>query len=618
MNYAQSYAANEHDDEDVFEEPKNITSLVLWVVDASAAMHVKKPKESSLFEMVCTHLYNSFKETIVQNTKQYMGVVLYNTATTENPTSTNFVYQVMSPKMITAKCIKTMKELPKTFSNIGSAPAGSSVDLLDLMHCCQMVMAVGDVRKKKFNEKIINFATANDHPHATNIRAALNQRDEMNESGIYFTVYQLKADWDKKSIWQQIHTSFEDDPVTGIKLEALGREVRKREFPKRSVASINLKVYDGIDIAVKIYCAVRSAGLPKHSLHHARTSKPLVSKSRQVCADTKTVLTDNQIEYFHLFGKEKAFFKKEEITKIKTIGEPGLVLMGFKPRSRLKDWHNVRASYFVHPDETTIIGSSVAFHALVNAMEEMKFVAIFLFKPRSNGYPRFVAGIPLVEKPVKDDDGNTTDNFEHGGMNLIFLPYSDDIRFQNVKPFIKEEDDDEERVQVEADHDLVSSMRAIINRSVDLENNGEPEPEQVSLIEDPQKKRFYAVLEAIALSEPIPDRKVDPTLPEKELWKTLEEEKFLDKFFSKLPEAEPEVKGKKRTRKSSSKSGSNKKAKLEPGAKEEASDVESRARNGTLKKCKNVELKAFLKSKELSTKGKKADLMDRVLDFFGL
>lgn len=610
-----AYSANQHDDEEVFEEIKNLTSLSLWVIDASEPMHVKVPKEKSVFEIACEHLYRILKETIIRNNKQYIGVVLYNTATTENPTSTNFVHQIISPEKVTPKSIKTARDLPKAFTNIGSAPAGSSVDLTDLLNACQMVMAVGDVRKKKFTEKVINFVTCNDHPFVANVNATMDQKREMNASAIDFSVYQMKSDWDKNSIWQQIHTSYEDDPSTGIKLEVMDREVRKREFPKRSVASINMKIYDGIDIAVKIYCALRSAGLPKASKNHARTAKPLLSKSRWVCFDTKTILTENQIKYYHVFGTEKAFFKQEEINEIKTIGEPGLVLMGFKPRSRLKDWHNYRASYFVHPDETTIIGSSVAFHALVQAMEELRFVAIFLFKPMSNRWPRFVAGIPMVEKPIKDDDGNNTNLFEHGGMNLIFLPYSDDIR--PVKPFIIEEED-EERVQVEADHDLVSSMRAIINRSVDLECDGKPEPEQVKLMEDPQKSRFYAVLEAIALSENVPNPDDDPTLPGKSVWEALKDEEFLDKFFSKLPEPEPEKIKKKRARPSSSKSGSNKKAKISSPSAANETDVETIAKNGTLSSLKVAELKAFLKTKELSTKGRKADLIERVQDFFGL
>merc|ERR1719320_744642 len=152
-------------------------------------------------------------------------------------------------------------------------------------------------------------------------------------------------------------------------------------------------------------------------------------------------------------------------------------------------------------------------------------------------------------------------------MHLIFLPYSDDIR--KIKPFLQEEEDSEERVQVEADLDLVDSMLAIIGRSVELECNGEPEPEKLELYSDPRKTRFYAVLEALALSEPIPEREGDPTLPDANVWQTLKEENFLDKFFLKLPEAEPTPEKKKRRRPKdrTPKSGNKKKAKFSPEKK---------------------------------------------------
>jgi hypothetical protein len=41
-------------------------------------------------------------------------------------------------------------------------------------------------------------------------------------------------------------------------------------------------------------------------------------------------------------GKEKIPITKEEIQKIKALEEPGIKLVGFKPRSCLKPIHNYR------------------------------------------------------------------------------------------------------------------------------------------------------------------------------------------------------------------------------------------------------------------------------------
>ena len=46
------------------------------------------------------------------------------------------------------------------------------------------------------------------------------------------------------------------------------------------------------------------------------------------------------------------------MAKIKGIEEPGMTLVGFKPSSSLKAYHNYRTSYFVYPDEAHVKGSS--------------------------------------------------------------------------------------------------------------------------------------------------------------------------------------------------------------------------------------------------------------------
>jgi len=55
--------------------------------------------------------------------------------------------------------------------------------------------------------------------------------------------------------------------------------------------------------------------------------------------------------FFHPLADEKVIFKKEDIAEIKKFDDPGLKLMGFKPKSRIKPYHNIRSSYFIYPDE---------------------------------------------------------------------------------------------------------------------------------------------------------------------------------------------------------------------------------------------------------------------------
>ena len=48
-------------------------------------------------------------------------------------------------------------------------------------------------------------------------------------------------------------------------------------------------------------------------------------------------------------------FEPAEVAEMKTFGEPGLHLMGFKPQERLKRHYNVKNSKFLRPDETVLL-----------------------------------------------------------------------------------------------------------------------------------------------------------------------------------------------------------------------------------------------------------------------
>ena len=60
----------------------------------------------------------------------------------------------------------------------------------------------------------------------------------------------------------------------------------------------------------------------------------------------------------------KVKFTKDDVVNIKNFDAPGMKLMGFKDRSRIKNYMNIRASYFLYPEDSRIKGSSQVFHSL--------------------------------------------------------------------------------------------------------------------------------------------------------------------------------------------------------------------------------------------------------------
>jgi len=657
MSWQRDHAKEEENFD--YSEAKTESTLRLFVVDCSESMRQEVKMQKTLIELVSDYIYKSFKKHIIEGSgKMMMGVILYNVGwvdTDTNNLTAEHVAKFVNIDKPSARNAKMIRELPELLSVKGSAPPGQSADARNILEIAQYM--IGNSKAKKYDLKQISILTNDDMPGCTDRDALMEKRHTMVAGGAEFNIFQLKDDWNPDSLWDKIHVKYEDEPVTGIKLEDYTddplEDFRKRIYAKRSLTSTQIMIGDPTNpdkhfaIAVKLFCQIRRAPLPQPQWRHGRTHQPLVRKTRWVCADTreaciseakengeediekvfreansKAILDATEIEKHHKFGSQKAPFVDTEIAQIKDIGTVGLTLLGFKKRSRLKDWQNWRASYFMHPDETTMEGASLAFHAFVQALSDKQRIAIFMLKARKSAPCYLVAGVPLAEEQETDEDGKPTGEWSVGGMHIIFLPYADDIR--NVKPNLPDEDDPNYQ-EVQANEDLVDAAVAIIKKSVHLVNKFEPtadqkephEPDIVSLTDDPAKQRFYDVLESLALNEGIPQRRPDLTDPDPTIASKLESEGFLDKFFDKLPDADEVAVGKKR-KKPAIKGASKRQKKADGGddEKEELKDIESMAKAGTLKKLKVADLKKFLKSKNLEVKGKKADLINRIENFF--
>jgi ATP-dependent DNA helicase 2 subunit 1 len=82
------------------------------------------------------------------------------------------------------------------------------------------------------------------------------------------------------------------------------------------------------------------------------------------------------------------------MNRIKNLEPPGMTLVGFKPRSLIKPYHNLRTSYFLYPDEEHISGSSQFFDSLITELAKQNLVGILKLVPRNNQELRFAAVFP--------------------------------------------------------------------------------------------------------------------------------------------------------------------------------------------------------------------------------
>jgi len=126
---------------------------------------------------------------------------------------------------------------------------------------------------------------------------------------------------------------------------------------------------------------------------------------------------------FYPIGNQKVEITQEEMRQIKKFDKVGMTLMGFKPLTYLKLYHNVKHSMFVFPDEKKVLGSSQCADALIKEMIAKDKIAIVRVQVRENTSVRFCALLPQDES-LNELSGLQTPP----GFQLIVLPYADDIR----------------------------------------------------------------------------------------------------------------------------------------------------------------------------------------------
>eukprot|EP01114_Cavostelium_apophysatum_P012748 TRINITY_DN2924_c0_g1_i1.p2 TRINITY_DN2924_c0_g1~~TRINITY_DN2924_c0_g1_i1.p2 ORF type:complete len:398 (+),score=128.73 TRINITY_DN2924_c0_g1_i1:75-1268(+) len=264
--------------------------------------------------------------------------------------------------------------------------------------------------------------------------------------------------------------------------------------------------------------------------------------------------------------------------------------MGFKPRSSLKVYHNIKNGGFIYPDESEIKGSTLAMAALLDRMLAMDKIAICLLTARANVSCRFVALLPQAEEFDEEDGMQRTPP----GFHIVYLPFADDIRNVAVEPFPKAEN---HRLHVEKAKKIVKTLRI----KFDSRN-----------FENPALQKHYAGLQALALEregiEPVEDM-IQPDEEGMAKYSNVVED-FIKSGV--LPEGYDPF------HYTAKKAAGSKRVREDGGLTDE--NINRIVTDGTIHKYTVPELKAFLKEKNVkfSSKDKKGDLVAKVQEFVGV
>ncbi|KAI0509778.1 hypothetical protein KFK09_010374 [Dendrobium nobile] len=607
-------------EDDLLREKESTKDFSVYLVDASPKMfgtvatnEVDEMGET-FFHAAVKCISESLKAQIIGRSSDEIAICFFNTREKKNTQDLHgvYVFNVAERELLdrpTARLIKEFSGIEDSvIHHIGSRywiePASRENSLYNALWVAQALLRKGSV--KNVSKRILIF-TNEDNPFrsisgaakADMIRTTLQRAKDAQELGISIELLPLSSKEFDVSIFYADLLGLEGGEMplfltsADEKLEDMANQLRKRIFSKRKVKTIMFVIASGVSIEVNAYALIRPSVPGAIMWLDSVTNLPLKMERTFVCADTGALVEQPRM-HFQEFNGEMVKFTVEELAEIKKVSDGHLHLLGFKPLDCLKDYHNLRPSTFIYPTDEEIVGSTCAFVALHRSMVRLQRFAVAFYG--SSTHPQLVA---LV---AQDEIISSSGQLEPPGMHMIYLPYSDDIRYP-------------EELQIDAGtphatDDQIKKASALLRR-IDLKDFS------VCQFSNPALQRHYGILQALALGEDEMPNVKDETLPDEEgmakpgVVRAIEEFKFAV-YGENHDQEEAAKKG------STTEASKKRKAIYEVALKESASyDWADLAEHGKLKDLTVMELKNYLTAHGLPVTGKKEVLISRILTHLG-
>lgn len=460
----------------------------LFLLDSSPSMQTANEAGEVPFYMALQAVAGLLKSKVVADTKDAVGVIILNSGITEN--HMNFaglrILRNLSPADIQG--IKEMQEI--AVSQNGDFPVSHKESLL----VEALWLAHDMLTRAKANgtaERSLYLLTDEDNPNKASVadqRRAIQRGKDLAEQGITLEVFPFNTrgkHFDPTVFYSQL-IDLEDD-YTGVeKLTELQQAFRRKEFRKRTLATIPFSITPCMTIKLKVYLLAKHISRPAPVRLQAQTNKRLKTFTKFVCERTGKELWDHELGTFMEFGKEKVKMAREDLQRIKTFAKPGLQLMGFKSSKKLKDYMNLKPAYFLHPDDKSLQGSGQVLQSLLGSMAKKDKIAVARLLPRAQSVVRFVALVPSKEPQ---------------GLYAIFLPFADDMRaFESLQE--SQNPDLPNEKLVEAGSLMIQQLHLT----------------ELSLVHypNPSLQHFYSTIEALALEQSTKVEVQDALLPDEE------------------------------------------------------------------------------------------------------
>lgn len=165
-------------------------------------------------------------------------------------------------------------------------------------------------------------------------------------------------------------------------------------YSKRNAFAIPFIIGENLKFGVRGFNLFMEKKKPTHTYTDRKSGLPVAPQTSYICNTTGKVLAE--YSFYYEFGGARVKFSKDQVQTMKSGGDPGMVLLGFRSLKDIKSKFNIRSSIFMAPDENQIIGSSSIFMHFLERCHARNKAPICKLVSRKNTSAKLVALLPQV------------------------------------------------------------------------------------------------------------------------------------------------------------------------------------------------------------------------------
>ncbi|KAJ3201794.1 X-ray repair cross-complementing protein 6, partial [Dinochytrium kinnereticum] len=292
MSWQAPYSGEE-EDEEKFEDDEEMEAMMkgrdclIYVIDTSPAMHEPLESGKSFFQIAIKTAISLLLNKIINSESDLVGIVFYGTKKSKNTHSFDniFVYNELEPPY--AKRIADLENLESN-QNIFDEEFGASDTYAfhEALWICNSMFAKA---AKKMDTKRVFLMTNNDNPNG--------DRAELQRSAVT-----RASDNIIKMAEDETNFSLSD---SGGKLEELMKQVRQKEFKKRTAFRVPFILGEDLEIGVAGYNLVTEVKPSSYTYLLGATNEEVKVVTSHYCSTTSQQLGPTDMDSYYEFGGAK-------------------------------------------------------------------------------------------------------------------------------------------------------------------------------------------------------------------------------------------------------------------------------------------------------------------------